>query len=368
MDLVYKKILIIRLGAVGDVIRTLPALQALRSNLPHAYLAWAVEDRAASLLLNHPDLDEVFVIPRQKWQREPLSLSTYRSASDLLRKIRRARFDYALDFHGLLKSGLITLLSGSAHRYGFSRAFCKEGNHLFTNYHQMLPEYKINRVERNLFLVKALGLNIDDHTPTIPISSEDQMVANAIMSTSGRDGSRLKILIHPGSSPQTPYKRWHWRRYAHLADGIIQRYGATVFFTGAQDEFDTVRQITGQMTESQYVICHTSTLTQLSALIKRCSLYIGNDTAPMHLAAFVGIPVIALFGPTDPTENAPYARNRSVVIRKDVSCNPCRNRRCNDLRCMDAISVDDVLEAVEGILSLRNADQATQIPATPARQ
>jgi ADP-heptose:LPS heptosyltransferase len=107
------------------------------------------------------------------------------------------------------------------------------------------------------------------------------------------------------------------------------------------------------MKESQYFVCRTETLTQLAEAIRRSDIYIGNDTAPMHLAAFLGTPVIALFGPTDPIENAPYGKRESIIVRKDVGCNPCRNRECRNLICMDAIEVDDVLEAVDRILPKR---------------
>ena len=104
------------------------------------------------------------------------------------------------------------------------------------------------------------------------------------------------------------------------------------------------------MSESAWAVCETKTLTELAAVIQKCDVYIGNDTAPMHLAAFVGTPVIALFGPTDPIENAPFGKAPSIVVRKDVSCNPCRNRTCNNLVCMDAITVDEVVKAVERLI------------------
>jgi ADP-heptose:LPS heptosyltransferase len=138
-----------------------------------------------------------------------------------------------------------------------------------------------------------------------------------------------------------------------LADVLIRNFGARIFFTGGSDEDDLINSVTRKMKARNYTVCQTRTLTQLAELIRRCDLYVGNDTAPMHLAAFVGTPVIALFGPTDPIENAPYGKGVSVVISKDVSCNPCRNRQCRELLCMDAIEVEDVLESVERILLSR---------------
>lgn len=350
MELSQKRILIVRLGAIGDVIRTLPALRALRANLPEAYISWVVEDRAASILKHHPDLNEVLVVPRKGWEHNKWSFMTIKEIQRFIRVLRKKAFDVALDFHGLFKSGLITFFSGAKERIGFSKSFSREGNFLFTNQHVSLPTQKMNRVERTLFLVKSLGLEVNGHAPIIPISQWDRQYADTVIPPEGPPFKGPLIVMHPGSSPKTLYKRWDYHRFAQLADILIQRYRGKIFFTAGQEEWGLIEDIAGEMEESHYVFCHTETLTQLAEVIRRSDLYIGNDTAPMHLAAFVGTPVVALFGPTDPIENAPYGKAPSVVIRKDVSCNPCRNRECRKLLCMDAIEVEAVLEPVEHIL------------------
>jgi len=350
MELANKKILMVRLGAIGDVIRTLPALRALRANLPETYIGWVVEDRAASILKGHPDLNKVFVVPRKEWEKNRLSFKTLKEVWEFIRKLRKENFDMVLDFHGLFKSGLITFFSGVRDRVGFSRKFSREGNFLFTNRHVSLPEKKMNRVERNLFMVKSIGLEIADHDPIVPISDGDREFADPVIPPEERSSISPRIIVHPGSSLQTRYKRWDYRRFAQLTDVLIREYGGKIFFTAGKDEWEVVNSIIGEMTESQYVCCRTETLTQLAEIIRRSDLYIGNDTAPMHLAAFVGTPVIGLFGPTDPIENAPYGKEESIVVRKDVPCNPCRNRGCPNLICMDSITVEDVLKSVERIL------------------
>ena len=357
MELVNKRILIVRLGAIGDVIRTLPALRALRNNLPEAYIAWVVEDRADSLLEDHPDLDAVFIVPRKKWVQNRLKLFTIKEVWGFIRSIRRQAFDVALDFHSLFKSGLVTLLSGAPVRAGFSRKFSREGSHLFMNRHVSLPDKKINRVERNLLLVQDFGLDVTEHDPIIPISPRDREFVDTIIPSNPSAPNGPRILIHPGSSPSTPYKRWEWRRFAQLADMLIQKYGGKIFFTAGADERELVKSIVEVMKESHYVLCRTETLTQLAELMRRCDLYIGNDTAPMHLASFIGTPVIALFGPTDPIENAPYGKAKSIILRKDFPCSPCRKRECDNLLCMDAIAVEDVLEAIEQILPKKGCAQ-----------
>ena len=350
MEIKNLKILIVRLGAIGDVIRTLPALRALRQNLPEASIAWVVEDRAASLLINHPDLNKVFVLPRKEWQKNPLTVKTLKEISRFIKSMRNENFNLVIDFHGLFKSGLITFLTGVKRRVGYTRKFSKEGNFLFTNDQVSLPEHKINRVKKNLLLVKHLGLKIDKHNPLIPISEQDREAVGSTIFAGSPFFFGPRVIIHPGSSPGTPYKRWDVRRFAQVADSIIKKYGGKIFFTAGNDERELINDITAQMIETSYVLCQPETLTQLAEAIRRCDLFIGNDTAPMHLAAFVGTPVIALFGPTDPVENAPFGEEESIVLRKNVSCNPCRNRNCPNLICMDAITVDDVLGAVDRVL------------------
>jgi heptosyltransferase I len=345
-----KRILIVRLGAVGDVIRTLPALRALRANLPEAYISWVVEDKAASLLQGHPDLDDLLLVPRTRWEQNKWTLRTLKEIRDFVQALRQENFDLVLDFHGLLKSGLITFLSGARERIGFSRRFSKEGNFLFTNQHVRLPVEKMNRIERNLYLIKSLGLEVNGHVPVIPVSEKDREYVDHVFFAPADGFRRPRVIMHPGSSPKTLYKRWDYHRFARLADVLIAAYGARVLFTGERDEEELITAVIREMKERDFTVCQTKTLTRLTELIRRCDLYVGNDTAPMHLAAFVGTPVIGLFGPTDPLENAPYDRGASVVIRKDVSCNPCRNRQCQQLLCMDAITVEDVLEPVARIL------------------
>lgn len=352
------RILIVRLGAIGDVIRTLPALRALRVNLPDAHIAWVVEDRAASLLLNHPDLNQVFVLPRTKWQQAWYTGKTLQEVHAFLRTLRAQQFDLVLDFHGLLKSGLITRLCGGKERVGFARRFCKEGNFLFTTRHVSLPPYKINRVEKNLALVQALGLSIKQHDPVIPITAEDRRYVEGLLSAHPRATKGPGIVVHPGSSSSTPYKRWDVRRYAQLADLLIEQHQARVFFTAAKDEWGLISQVTGAMQHTDYLRSPTETLTQLAELIRRCDLYIGNDTSPMHLAAFIGTPVVAFFGPTDPIENAPYGKATTIMLRKSLECNPCRNRQCSPPRCMDAISVEEAAEAASHILRTRADNSA----------
>jgi ADP-heptose:LPS heptosyltransferase len=157
------------------------------------------------------------------------------------------------------------------------------------------------------------------------------------------------IAIHPGTNPKATFKRWMPDRYALLADRLIRELKATVIFTWGLGEKGWVEGIQGKMTERSLFAPRTETLTQLGEIFRRCDLYVGGDTGPMHIASLTGTPLVAIFGPTNPIENQPCGQYR--MVRIDVGCNPCRKRSCKELTCLDRVTVDDVLEAARELLA-----------------
>lgn len=349
-----KKILILRLSAVGDVIRTLPAVKALKAHCPSAFLTWVVEEPSKGLIESQPEIDEVILFPRQRWSKGMRSLRglwrTIKEVRILIRTLREKRFDMALDFHGILKSGLLCFLSGSPQRIGFERGSSKEGNFLFSNIRVKLPKKRISRFERNFSLLKGMGLEVLPEDYPLFIPEEDRKYVKSFFDQLLPPLRRPSIAIHPGTSPKTLYKRWLPERYAMLADRLIQELNATVLFTWGPGELDWVKRIQKKMKESSVLGPHTLTLTQLGEVYGHCDLYIGGDTGPMHIASLMGIPVVAIYGPTDPVLNEPFGLHKKVI--KDVGCNPCRDRSCRRLKCLEEITVDEVFKATKEVLSL----------------
>ncbi len=349
-----RKILVIRLSAIGDVVRTLPALRALRMTFPEAFIGWAVEDSSADLLTGHPDLDRVFVFRRSEWKRHGGGLSSLRAAvsqgASVVRAIRQERFDLALDFHGILKSGLVSLLSGAPVRTGLSRPYVKEANHLFNNYHVDVGSASISRIERNLRLIGFLGIDAADrYDPVIPLTDSDRIETDRFLNEHGLDRGERFIAIHPGTSRKTRYKRWDPASYALLADRLIAELAVKVIWTWGPGERETVDAIVGRMRGAS-VVARRMTLTRLAELFRRAALFVGSDSGPMHLACFVQTPAVVLYGPTDPVVNAPYQHSRFIMLRKDVSCNPCRIRDCSRVDCMAAITPDEAYDAAVSLL------------------
>ena len=357
MNIVPERILIIRLSAIGDVVRTLPALRALRIKFPSAYIAWIVEENAQDLLQVHPDLNRVFVFKRKIWLGDKFSLrnfsNSFKEVLDFFRKIRGEQFDLVLDFHGILKSGIISFFSGTPLRVGFSRRFSKEFNHLFNNYHIELKTDAMSRIKRNLSFIRFLDINCDTQDPIIPITDEDKKHIDDFFKKRGISNHNPLIAIHPGTSKKTLYKRWNVSHYATLADKLIERLHATIIWTWGPGELDTAETIVGLMNHESIIACKTENLRQLAEIFHRCDLFLGSDSGPMHIASFVKTPVVAIYGPTDPVVNAPYERNPHIMLRKALPCSPCRKRECESLQCMAMIKPDEVFEAIWKLLKVK---------------
>jgi lipopolysaccharide heptosyltransferase I len=349
-----KKILILRLSAVGDVIRTLPAVKAIKTHSPSASITWMVEEPSKALIEGQPEIDEVILFPRQRWSEGIRSLQggwrTIGEIRSFVQSLREKRFDLALDFHGILKTGLLSLLSGSPRRVGFERRSSKEGNFLFSNIKVRLPNKRISRFERNFHLLKGMGLEVQSKDYSLYIPAEDQKYVKTFLSQIFPPLKSPSIAIHPGTSPKTVYKRWMPDQYAQLADRLVRELKATVLFTWGPGELDLVKGIQKGMKESSILGPHTSSLTQLGEVYRHCDLYIGGDTGPMHIASLMGTPVVVIYGPTDPVLNEPFGSHKKVI--KNVGCNPCRDRSCKRLKCLEEITVDDVIKATKEVFSI----------------
>jgi len=264
--------------------------------------------------------------------------------------LRKRRFDMVLDFHGLLKSGLLSFLSGSPKRIGYDRKSTKEGNFFFSNVKVRLPKGKISRFERNLALLKGLGLDVKAPQYSLHIPPEDREYVASFFKALPASLKRPLIAVHPGTSAKALFKRWMPDQYAQLADRLVRELNATVLFTWGDAELKWVEGIRKEMKESSLLGPKTESLTQLGEVYRHCDLYIGGDTGPMHIASLMGIPAVVIYGPTDPVENEPLRHH--IKVRKEVGCNPCHQYSCKELFCLKAISIEEVFKATKEILRL----------------
>lgn len=363
-------ILIVKLSAIGDVIHTLPALAALRRCYPDADITWVVEEAAADLLADHPDLDRVLVSRRKTWIRE---LRRGRVAAPLremrafLRELRSRPYDLVIDFHGLFKSAVIVLLSGGKRKLGYDSM--QEGSGLV--YNEKIPEAMgKHAVDRYLDFVRHLAGEVI--VPSHPVAVTEFRIAyggaGLWNGTTFRDkppegidreGSRGEgresggerkterrfVAVSPVALWET--KLWEDEKFAELGDRIHRELGIGVILTGG--EAGPLEKIRARMKSAAVNLGGQTTLRELASLYRDAALVITTDSGPMHLSAAVGTPVVALFGPTDPARTGPYGSGHRV-IRRDIPCSPCFRKQCKDPRCMMEITVEDVFTAVTEVL------------------
>jgi len=345
------KILIVRLGAMGDVVRVLPVLPPLRRHFPEAHLAWLVERPWDSVVRGHPMLDEVIVLERRRWQQELRggagAVQVARQAARVLAELRRRRFDLVFDFHGNLRSGVLTRATGAPRRVGYARRFCREGNFLFTTEQVGLESDRINRVEKALALLTGIGIEVAGAEPIVTIPPE--LVTRARSFVEALPGEGPLVIVHPGVSAFGRYKQWPPADYATVCGRLADELGARVVVTWGPGERELAEQMAGQASPAAAVAPETPSVKDLAALLHQADLFIGADSGPMHLAAALRVPVVALFGPKDPAIHAPYGTKHEIV-EVPLDCRPCRRRRCDDPRCVTLITPDQVFDAADRLL------------------
>ncbi len=352
----YRNVLIIRLGAIGDVVRTLPAVNAWQQQYPETRFTWLVEPAAASVLQGQAALDKVFIFERNLFGgflRSPGNLiRSALSLTALIGDLRAENFDLVVDFHGILKTALFARLSGGAEIVGFARPDAKEGSARFYSRQFKVPGSDINRVDRALALVEFLGVEINRETPAnyrLPVTALNRETARESLDLLEELPGRGPIIaLHPGSSRKTAYKRWHQNGYVGLVNALVEKLDARIILTWGPGERETVELIAGNVRVPRVVAKKTASLLDLAALFDACDLYIGGDTGPSHLAAAMSTPVVVIFGPTHPAVNAPYGTPYRIV-RYPLPCSPCRKRSCKTRRCLEAIGWRRVLAAVEDL-------------------
>ncbi|MDI6839381.1 MAG: glycosyltransferase family 9 protein [bacterium] len=329
-----KRILLIRIDRIGDVVLSTPALRALRERFPISHISILVSPKTQDLLLQSPYVDEV--IPYN---------GKIAITSLLHSKNRRKKFNLAIDLHldYPLKTALIAYLSGAKYRVGFNIA----GKSIFLNIRVMPDKKEKHLVEHTLDLIRAVSGNISTEEPELSIIPEAKQYVNNFLIHNNILNNDLLVGIHPGG--YYPTQRWLPERFARVGDKIIDEYKAKIILMGGPGEEEIVEEIASNM-KHKPVIYVREPLRNLVAIIDRCSLLICNNSGPLHIATAIGTPTVSTMGPTNPVRWWPWG-DRNIVIRKHLPCNPCNKGVCNDHKCMELITVNEVMEAVNTILT-----------------
>lgn len=337
------KILIVKLSAIGDVVHSLPVLYALRDKFPSAHISWLVEEAASSLLHDHPLLDRLIVSRRKSWLKALGHAGNRKRAisemKSFIHELRDTEYDIVLDLHGLLKSGLLIFLVRGKRKIGYARG--DEGSSIFLN--EKITPYDIEKhaILRYMNLAIHLGAQPNGYYFPIPISSADKESIKRMLERERIEGPF--IAINPVAKWDS--KLWDKKKFALLADFCIKELRLSVIFTGGKEDDAEIQSIMEQMQEVALNFCGRTNLKELAYLYSLSQVMVTTDTGPMHIAAAVGTPVVALFGPTAPWRTGPFGGGH-IVIRKKLPCSPCFKKRCTGLRCMREIEVEEVLQAV----------------------
>jgi len=327
---------------IGDAVMSEPALVAIRGVFPSAEIALLVKPVIAELLNGHPAVDRV-VIYEDRGRHAGLS-----GKWGLAQALRRERFDLAILFQNAFEAALLAFLAGIPIRYGYAT----DGRGWLLSAPVARPDRNTigHQVQYFLSLLKPLGVTAPARAPRLFLAEREEAECSQRLAEVGIAESDRLLGLNPGSTYGSA-KRWLPERFAETADRLLREQVGRgerverVVIVGARGEEGLGEAIANRMQVKPIVLSGRTTIRELMAVIKRCSLFITNDTGPMHIAAAFGVPVVAVFGPTDSRATAPFGNEHSVV-RHPVECAPCLLRECPiDHRCMTRVTVDDVFSA-----------------------
>ncbi len=353
------RILIVRLGSIGDIVHTLPSLAAIRRALPDAEISWVVERRASEILRDNPLLDRLIEIDTKALRRGLMSGETLRAPRQQLRLLRASAFDLALDFQGLIKSAMIARLSGARRIVGFAREALREPPSRILLHETVSIPPRTHVIRKNLKLVEsALSIPVpqDENELEFPIALDrghETEAEEAAHGTSGRFA-----LLNPGGG--WPTKLWSAEKFGMLADELWDHFGLHSLVTVGPGE-ERLAELAISSSKLGKVKAVSLSLKGFCALARKAQVYVGGETGPTHLAIAMRTPVVGLLGPTEWWRNgSPYADD-VCVERTDIGCREnCHRRSCSQWICMD-IEVERVFNAVTKRLERTRATMPAQL-------
>jgi lipopolysaccharide heptosyltransferase I len=326
-----RNIAIVRLGSIGDVVNTLPLLNRLRAGYPSSHLTWIVEEKSAPILEGHPALDGLILFPR----RYPWLWPAF------VRRLRMMKFDLIIECQRITRSGLIAVLSGAPNRLGFDRVRCKEGSWIFTNFRIPPCDHSGVMLEQYLEFAEYLEL------PPAPVSwgiTLNQSHRDKIVAFLGPDNVAT-IILNVGATKRE--NLWPEGHFVTLVNRLVPHWKGRIVLTGgALDRGRAARVMRGLPVHDTSGMF---SLKELAALFETSAIVVSCDTGPLHLAVAMGVPVVGLYGPSDPQRTGPYGRSDWILVGSGGSqCRSCR-RWCGDpyTPCMRSISPDMVFDKIE---------------------
>ena len=339
-----KRILVIKLRAIGDVVMATPVLENLRQAFPSAKIDFLTEKFCAPIVMGHPAIDEVIELDRKNLRTLPFGKRLATSLA-LLRDLRRLRYDLVFDLFGNPRTAIMTLATGATRRVGFRFRGRRHAYNVVVE-----PRGNVvHEVEFNLDALRALDIPIISRKLFMPLDHGAETLAEKFWIENHLAGKAV-IGLNPSGGWYT--KRWPLERFAAVGDAIIEKLDAAVVLIWGPGELDDARSIAAKMRHEALLIPQ-SDLILLSSLLRRLTILVSNDSGPLHIAAAVGTPVVGIYGPTRPDLQGPWGDGHQIVRLDGLDCLGCNGVTCRieTHDCMQKLEVHAVFEALERCLN-----------------
>jgi heptosyltransferase-2 len=341
-----KKILVRSTNWVGDVVMTLPALETVGECFPECHVSVLAKPWVAPLFEGHPVVDDVITYNK--------SNGVFSGIKDIFRlssELKKQQFDLAILFQNAFEAALIVKLAGIQHRVGFNtdhRGF------LLTDTVPMQFNFKRDhQIGYYQDILKHLGCQCEERDPELYISEKNRIKADELLKSIGIKEGETVLGLSPGAI-FGPAKRWPPDRFASIGDLAEENWNAKVILFGSNKEKDICSKVSEQMKTRPFNLCGRTGLGEAIALIKRCNFFVTNDSGLMHVAGALKIPLVAIFGSTNPYATGPRG-SQAVVIQHETDCSPCLKQECpTDFRCMLDVEADEVWTALQKLRNMSN--------------
>jgi len=355
-----ERLLILKVSSMGDLVHASPVAAALKRAFPHLQIGWIAEDRHAGVLADSPRIDRLHIIPHRVLREHPFGHMAWQTVLRLARELRAERYQVALDLQGLLKSAIWGVLGGIPLRYGAHRM--RELTPLLLRRIPIPDRPDRHVVQQYLDAARWLGAPSefpdlyttpeDADAPEPPVEFPLSVPAEAHRQVAcklaqlGADGARL-ISMNPSAG--RPWKRWRIENFAELSDRIEAEWGIPVVFVGGPGDKPLEEQLARLKRRPLRSLIGRTSLKEAMAVVQRSAVHVCGDTSTAHIAAAFRVPVVALYGPTSPDRTGPYGQ-RARALTKRACCTACPPNRCIRKECLQWITVDEVLTAVEALV------------------
>ena len=341
----YKKILIVRMDKIGDLVLSTPAIKAVRDAYPDSHITVLVRPYAREIIEGSPYINEVITYDKTNGNKGLLKNIKF------IMSLRKKKFDLALVLHPKNRTHIYIFLAGIPVRVGYD----KKMGMLLTKKIPHIKQYGLkHEIDYTLDLLRYIGIEPKDKSLYIPINEASEKKISDILAKNNVSDKDLIVTIHPGSS--CPSKRWKSERFAMVADSLAQKYKAKIIIIAGPSDKIFGDKMAALMKSEKIDLSGKTRVADLASILKRSSLFISNDSGPVHIACAVGTPTIAIFGRNDrglsPRRWRPTGK-RDIVLHKDLGCETCLSHNCDrSFACLDAISVEEVLDAADRILGV----------------